>query len=346
MEIADIKPYIEKKLVSEGVHPKYPNLRIYNYTNKCQIEGAWDDITLQCRGLIINADNDEVLARPFPKFFNLEERDHDIPVDELPRIYEKYDGSLGILYWWNNEPWIATRGSFDSEQARWATRWFREQVKDIDCFHRHATYLFEIIYPENRIVVSYDYSGLVFLAVIDIATGRDYDIDTMVISTPIRLPQKYPTDDLERLKELERDNAEGFVILYLSTGLRIKVKFEEYKRLHRIVTGVSPKSIWDELRHGGDLTEILERVPDEFYKWAHGWKIKLLNEFDAVENRARIEYEDVRNIDSRKEQAKHIIAWDRQYSGVVFAMLDGKDYKEIIWRSLKPKADDTFSSEI
>ena len=129
-----IKPYIDKKLVGMGFHPENPDVRIFNYTQQCQFDKAWDDITKQCRGLILNVKTGEVLARPFPKFFNYGEhveKGWPIPT-ETPEVYEKLDGSLGILYYLNGKPWIATRGSFTSDQAVWATNWWRKNVISIE----------------------------------------------------------------------------------------------------------------------------------------------------------------------------------------------------------------------
>src|SRR5690348_16903958 len=95
-----IKPYIEKKLVSEGVHPENPDVRIFNYTQHCQFEGAWDEVTKQCRGLILNVKTGEVIAKPFPKFFNYGEytgKGWTLPKGKCT-VTEKLDGSLGILY--------------------------------------------------------------------------------------------------------------------------------------------------------------------------------------------------------------------------------------------------------
>ena len=341
MDINKIHPYIKKKLVNEQEHPDFPHLHIYNYTNLCQIQGAWDAVTLQCRGLIIDTSSGEVIARPFPKFFNLEERKHEIP-DEEPHIYEKYDGSLGILYWVNDIPYIATRGSFTSEQALWATEWFRRNVSDYVQFERSKTYLFEIIYPENRIVVQYDFAGLVFLSARDTHTGREHFDE---VQSPILPPKRYPPMGLDMLKKLERDNAEGFVVLYPKSGLRIKLKFDEYKRLHRIVTNVSPRSIWDALRNNSDLNEILERVPDEFYNWVKEWQVKLLAHYDEEEKMAQQSYRAVKNIETRKDQALWLKSNAPKTMGIVFAMLDGKDYKQLIWRGLKPKTEDAFKQE-
>lgn len=74
----------------------------------------WNHATLTCRGLIADSEG-TILARPSTKFFNLEQ------VEQLPdepfEVYEKLDGSLGILYWLDDEPYISTRGSFESPQS-------------------------------------------------------------------------------------------------------------------------------------------------------------------------------------------------------------------------------------
>src|SRR5438874_2440055 len=114
-----------EKLIDEGVvratrHPSLP-LTIYNYTAKCQYDQLWSDVTRVCRGLIID-DNGTVVARPFPKFFNMDEHSRsDIVFSKAFTITEKVDGSLGVLYP-SGDGWaIATRGSFTSGQAVKAT---------------------------------------------------------------------------------------------------------------------------------------------------------------------------------------------------------------------------------
>ena len=186
-----IREYIKSGLIKENIHPDNENIRIYNYTHECQFDRKWDEVTTTCRGLIMNILTGKIIARPFPKFFNLQEHldvfKKELPTEE-PIITEKVDGSLGILYWLktkklclrcgslesenciNNEehefsmlPWIATRGSFTSDQAIWATGWFRRNV-DYSNLPKDITLLFEIIYKENRIVKSNTVVCNVFLA--------------------------------------------------------------------------------------------------------------------------------------------------------------------------------------
>ena len=115
--------YIDDGLVTERAHPDDPGLRIYNYTPNVQYGRVWDDVTLQCRGLILRGE--EVVARPFKKFFNLGELDSP-PTSPPRRISGKMDGSLGISYIAPDGLWsLATRGSFASEQAIEGTKMLR-----------------------------------------------------------------------------------------------------------------------------------------------------------------------------------------------------------------------------
>jgi RNA ligase len=96
MNIEELNQLITDNYINVNKHPK-ADLYIYNYTQKAQYERLWNDWTLACRGLIMDRDYN-IIARPFKKFFNLGEfENQDIP-NESFEVYEKMDGSLGILY--------------------------------------------------------------------------------------------------------------------------------------------------------------------------------------------------------------------------------------------------------
>ena len=223
-----LQEMINEKLVSVQKHPE-TDLFIYNYSPKVQYEKLWNEVTLKTRGLILDAQMNFV-ARPFGKFFNLEEHQpNEIP--QLPfDVFEKMDGSLGILYWLNDKPFIATRGSFTSDQSQHATEvLYTRYQHTFDKLDKTATYLFEIIYPQNRIVVDYGaMDDLVLLTVIDNETGteRIEDIGFQIV-------KKFDgINDLLELKALEENNKEGFVIRF-KNGFRVKMKFAEYVKLHQ-----------------------------------------------------------------------------------------------------------------
>lgn len=336
---------IEAGYVSKQKHPT-ADLFIYNYTHRCQFDGAWTEETTQCRGLIADSKGN-VVARPFRKFFNLSE------LTTIPEIdfdvYEKMDGSLGILYWHGDIPVLATRGSFVSEQAVRGSQILRNIMRgwEMSIIDKAYTYLFEIIYPENRIVV--DYHGaerLVLLAKIHTETGIEGEINEEE-RRAFEVAKHYPGIQLvEQLKDYESENKEGFVIRW-KNGVRAKVKFEEYVRLHRLVTGVNARRIWEILQTGGDTKELIDRVPDEFYKFVKETIARLMDQQSKITLEAFNEAERVKGWE-RKKAAAHIMKKHKDISSVIFCLLDNKPARanELVWKMIKPKHETPFKQEV
>ncbi|MCV9926175.1 T4 RnlA family RNA ligase [Flavobacterium sp. LS1R49] len=329
-----LKEMISQNYIRVNKHPNY-DLYIYNYTQSAQFERIWNDVTLSCRGLILD-ENFKVVARPFPKFFNLGEMENQILPDTTFEVYDKMDGSMGILYWIDEVPFIASRGSFASDQSDKANEMLHGKYKDSwTLLDKSKTYLFEIIYPENRIVLDYGSSEeLVLLAIIDTQTGVEFPLED--IGFPV--VERYDgIKDILTLKEMDTTNKEGFIIKY-SNNFRVKIKFEEYLRLHRIITQVSNLNIWEYLKTNQSMEEILERIPDEFFDWVKQTKADLENKYLIIENQSKADF---KVLDSQKETALYFLTC--QYSGVLFAMLNGKDYSEIIWKMIRPTFEKPFN---
>lgn len=308
-------------------HPE-ADLWIYNYTERTQYENHWTPETLMSRGLIVGA-RGEIVARPFRKFFNYGTPQAFIPGERFS-VWEKVDGSLGIFYRVENESFVATRGSFTSEQAKVGTQLLRERYMAYD---EGTTPLFEIVYPENRIVVDYgDLHDLILLGCVDNSTGRDAPLPDWDGS----VAEEFDHPDIDALADLQQPNREGFVVAFES-GHRVKVKFEEYVRLHKIVTGINARRVWESLRAGDDLDALLEGVPDEVHQWVSETRRDLMARYGEIEGRAQ-EVFDARPDAERKELAGYFMSSGAS-PAVLFAMLDGKDYSDRIWMSIKPESE-------
>jgi len=249
-------------------------LLIFNYDHGCIYEKAWDDITISARGLIVEEATGKVVARPWGKFWNLNEmpqtRYENLPEGPFTAT-DKVDGSLGIHFKWHGNDIIATRGSFESEMAVWGTEWFRKNV-NASVMDPEWTYLFEIIYKENRIVISYDFEGLVLLGAINKETGEELPYEKLVSEASLMgvrvvglMPQFGTLLELaEHVKNLP-GSKEGCVVTF-SNGFKVKMKGEEYCRIHKLVCRMTPLAFWEAYNVDEDRIprEYLEGLPEEF----------------------------------------------------------------------------------
>ncbi len=142
---------------------------------------------------------------------------------------------------------------------------------------------------------------------------------------------------------------EGYVLLF-NTGLRVKIKHAEYVRLHRIVTGVSSKTIWEMLRDGQSFDEVLECVPDEFHEWVKQTKNDLEERYNRIETFAVYKYGEVEGIErndpreARKVKARVILRDAKHLAPIIFALMDNKPIKHIIWKIIRPKFQQPFQT--
>ena len=339
-----LQDYVDNSLIIANKHPEY-DLWILNYSPKVQSKKFWDEYTLSCRGLVIDVEGN-IIARPFEKFKNYEEFDpKEINWSEDFDVFEKMDGSLIILFYY--EPrmkWIvASRGSFISEQALEAQKMLT--LTDYEKLNIQNTYLFEVLYPENRIVVDYgERRELVLLAVIETSNGDELSHDTVteLYSKYFTVVKKFQFKTFNELREMivsGEDNKEGFVVRFAS-GLRMKMKYAEYCRLHVILTNVSNLTVWEHLMNHYDFDALYDRVPDEFYNWLKRTIKIIQTDFNEIERQAlkefvRIYYVNGIGINGNKKDFA-MEAMQTEYQSILFKLYDKRSYDDIIWKMVRP----------
>ncbi|MBW6438925.1 2'-5' RNA ligase [Actinoplanes hulinensis] len=337
LDPVELTEAIGNGLIRTQRHPSLPFV-IYNYTEACQYGGAWTPITLACRGLVVDAGG-RIVARPFRKFFNHDQAQAPA-LDPGARVTvtDKADGSLGVIYHDGSGYAVATRGSFASDQALHATDLLRTRYASF-VPPAGLTVLVEIIYPGNRIVV--DYRGLddlVLLGAVDIATGRSFGPEA-VPGWPGPVVETFGYATLtEALAAPPRDGQEGLVVHFTDADQRVKIKYADYVRLHRLVTGLTPRSVWELLVTGGDLDAMLEPLPDEFHVWARGVVTELTAEVEARAAAVEAAFDEiVAGLPEgwgRREFA--IEAVRSGHRAELFLRLDGKDYRPGLWQRVRP----------
>lgn len=334
---------------------------ILNYTPKAQYEKAWDarPVLLNCRGTIIRADG-RVVAKPFRKFFNVDERP-ETAMDVLaslgePEIAHKLDGSMVTL--WRDDAGgvnFATRGSFTSPQAQMAAAIWRERHADAERnLHPNLTYIFELVGPDNRIVVHYPDNALILTGAVWTHDGKECAYAGVTSEAArLRLPVvETEAADWGSLATLARGNFEGFVLFwYGHRGTRrVKVKLAEYVRLHRIITGLSEHTVWEILSTGGDRDMLRREIPEEM----HAWFDAVTRELNGAYERHKLRVEDatyaltMRGLsgadrERRKELAAAITTEHADYRAELFRAMDGKEYASLLWKRIEPSAVPKFA---
>lgn len=321
---------IEDGYVRVQSHPDLP-LDIFCYTKKAMIDQHWNTVTKTCRGLILNHLG-YVVARPFHKFFNYgEPAAPDIDLTGPVRLYNKIDGSLGIVYPTHDGNFaVATKGSFSSPQALRATEiWERDYAGRFrppkDC-----TVLVEIVYPENRIVLDYGQDEkLVLLGMVGNLDGAVYDPEVVIWWPGPKA--EYLGSNMWDVSLLRRPNSEGMVALFPLENELLKLKQQDYLEKHKAVFNLSERSVWNAWVEGR-YPEFVRELPEEFQDWARAVGGRLVAEelvctslvYDCWQA-----WEDVSGEDMSDKKAfaawvrSFIDTYDSWWAGAMFAQFDG-----------------------
>ena len=217
----------KEKLVQIKDHIILP-LKLLNYTYRAQFKKKWCGELMIARGLVVREDG-MIVARPLPKFFNDYELKGSKPTGPF-EVYEKLDGSCIIMGFYEGKPFFCTRGSFVSDQSIKAEEIYYSKYGNLELDHAY-TYCFEIIYPKNKIVVDYgEITDLFLFAKIHTATG----LEAPITNTGFKCVQKlYISQSIEKLKQIDEANKEGFVVKFTEDNFRMKIKFPSYVSLHK-----------------------------------------------------------------------------------------------------------------
>jgi hypothetical protein len=360
--------YLKAGWIQVQHHQEFP-LDIYNYTRATVHENKWDAVTSKCRGIIVNRDTGEIVARPFEKFHNYGSttpvgESQAIPIGQ-PVVWEKMDGFMCTLYRYANKDYIASKGSFHSIHAKWATAQIRAKFGDrLPLVLGGKTLVFEGLHRDLRIVIDYkERQELVLLAVIDNETGEEYStesLESVATELGFNTPLNYElTLEQARAASLGdgKCDEEGYVLTWYRAGqppFRLKMKMLQYLRLHRMVTGVSPKRIWEVLatEQSTELKEYLSQSTPWFSDFVQKWVRALNAEYERIYDHGNHVYNQAQAKVERTfpngfvtllqlQAGRRVFAEtatapeNKEFSAIAFAMLDGKQIAPVIWKMVR-----------
>lgn len=189
----------------------------------------------------------------------------------------------------------------------------------------NKTYIFELTSPFNKVVVTWHETRLNFIGVRDNVSNEesffgDHDL-AKIFNTPKIFPLRSVDECVKAAAELDC-NAEGYVVVDNKFN-RVKIKSPTYVSLHHMKNnGNLSYERGIEIVRGNELDEVLTYFPE--FK-PHLEKIREdCEELKRKLNVANESMNEIRKMETRKEQALNIQKIFGRHSGVGFALLDRK----------------------
>lgn len=327
LDVKKLRQHINVGLVTERFHDTLP-LVIYCYGRKAVFDQHWDDVTTRTRGLIVDINTNDIVARPYEKFFSYDTvgRSETYPrsVENVeaefgpPVITEKVNGCLGTFWRYGIDWGVASKGSFHSPHAKFATEWLEKHVEEHGAlvFPEGYTPVFEIICQEVQPhVIKYPEDGLVLLSFVNIETGEEigdeggditYELYEYAEKNHIKACDLIPMTLKEAL-ETDSDTVEGFVATYNRPGqapLKLKIKFPTFLKNRKLFYAAQKQA---------------EPKNNDAY-------VAIFTEATTLLRDALV------SCTERKEFAEFFQKGNSTLAPVCFAMMDEHDYKKVIWR--------------
>lgn len=294
----DPEPYLthlrEGELIKVTQGVMYPNLYGFKYMPGAERYGV---VVAACRGLVLDRDDNwEVAARPYDRFFNVEEG-----VDNLDWgtavIMPKLDGSLIYVYRHDGKILCGTTGHpeaagpLDGTGKTFADL-FWEVVAETNLrgyADDHGTLMFELCTPENVNVIRQREYRATLLAARNNATGKYLDevaLDRLAQALDVAVimqghPRSIPVhrrlrDCLEAVELMEPGESEGFVVKDAQHRM-VKIKAPSYIGLHRLKHHTTPTALIEAAKEGAldsvaevcveYLPEVNARIAEFRAKW-------------------------------------------------------------------------------
>ncbi|MEG3940347.1 T4 RnlA family RNA ligase [Microcoleus sp. S36b_A3] len=303
-------------------HRQYPDLVCLKYS---QIESPLGEkIVQQCRGIILDSSQDwEIVSYPYDKFFNYGEG-HAAAIDwSSAKVYEKLDGSLIVMYFYQEEWRVQSSGTpdaagevngfgFSFAELFWKV--WKELGYELP-EARGECFIFELMTPYNRIVVQQKYNDIVLHGVRNTETLRETDPLFWANRYAWKVVKSYPLTSwkevIEASQHLDPMDSEGYIICDANFN-RVKVKSPQYVAISHLREGFSTRRM---------IEIVLMNEGEEFLAYFPEWidlYQKVKSKYELLVQEIEEVYRQQEQIEVQKDFAfavKHL-----PYSGILFSL--------------------------
>ena len=315
-----------------------------------QIDAKWNSNNLHFRSLIVDKKG-EVLSCGFPKFFNCNEKPECYPDPQNFNdwcVESKLDGSLLIADFVNNQFNMRTRGTTsykiqeNSKDFEILTEKY-PKIKEYFLNNSHYSLLFEILTPNNVIVIRPQEVKFYFLGAVDkrnlkLVHGAELIEIWKGLGCP-PTPKRYQIDNLKDLSQIVNwvknwKGEEGIVLTYNKGQNKIKIKSDWYLWIHRIKSQLNSENnlieyyIEKEMPSYEEFFKSIEREFDfEIATQLSSLMEKIVEANEKTKNyieKIKEFVHGIRNFPSRREIAEAIKNNHKESSALAFSILDEK----------------------
>lgn len=316
-------------------------------------DGITGLIRRECRGIKFDLDG-KIIARPFHKFFNMNERVETqanvLNFNKPFTILNKMDGSMiHPIMWKGDVVWCTKMGPTDVALAPqlYADNHKTARYNDLarDFMAMGTTPIFEWCSRKNRIVLDYPEDMLVLTAVRNNVSGNYLSHDEMVAhgafyNIPVVDVYGDSFADINSFAETlkDKEDIEGAVIRW-DSGHMVKLKALRYLQLHKAKELMaSEKDVWKVVLDNkvDDVVGFME--PDEADR-LRAFQTELMTKVDEKAEELKwkvIEWADNKG-DSKKKFAVKFVN-SGKFSGyekaILFRIWDGHDPRDLVIEAL------------
>lgn len=303
-----------------------------------------DPIERECRGIKFCSKTGRVLARPYHKFHNLNERPQFstacVNLKEAHVILDKLDGSMVHTCASTLGIYLMTRMGI-TEVAQAADKFLcANPIKFGGLLSalpvEEYTYIFEYVGPNNKIVLDYKEEDLILTGIRHNENGTYvfYDeLQRLGKAFGVKVVPAFPFEgfdnNMERIANniTAQTNTEGYVVRF-DSGEMIKIKCEEYVRKHRSKELIgSPKGMIG-LIVENTLDDILPQLDEDVQKQVVGYTEKFLTELGKTMSAVQLFVNGYEALTQKDFALKVQEKLPRPLQSVAFLVRKGCDVKE------------------
>lgn len=243
-----------------------------------------DGFYKECRSLVVDIENEAIVLCPFKKFRNLNECKetslenvkNKIAEATNIEVSEKIDGSMQSASFYNGNIVMAGAQAVNPENS-WRLQdgirmiYSNENYCKMIKENPYWTFIFEYVSLKDAHVVQYtkEQEGMYLIGIRHNLTGEQFSYKNILdiaqiynIDKTTQIYQQTLEDVLGDMDKYKSNEREG-VVLFID-GLQVKIKYNDYVHIHRILSAISSVNLIIEHIADGTFDDLIAKIPEAY----------------------------------------------------------------------------------